>query len=99
MIIIQLSFVLIFAFILRNVYLYLDEHTSNLGNGQNILINIIMWVMIGNIVAVTIIFLFRYYQIEWRMMGKIGRQGLDGPPGQQGYPKCRPSNSGKETEC
>lgn len=99
MIIIQLSFVLIFAFILRNVYLYLDEHTSNLGNGQNILINIIMWVMIGNIVAVTTIFLFRYYQNEWRMMGKIGKKGLDGPPGPQGYPKCRPTDSGEATEC
>lgn len=99
MIILQLSIVMVFGFILRNMYLYLDEHTSKLGNGQNIILNIIMWVMIGNIVALTGIFLYKYYQTEWRMIGRIGKQGIDGPPGQQGYPKCKPTDSGEKIEC
>jgi hypothetical protein len=99
MIFLQLSLVLVFAFILRNMYLYLDEHTSKLGNGHNIILNIIMWVMIGNIVAVTGIFLYKYYQTQWRMIGRTGKQGLDGPVGQQGYAKCRPTESGEKTEC
>jgi hypothetical protein len=99
MIILQLSIVLIFAFILRNMYLYLDEHTSRLGNGQHIIINIIMWVMIGNIVAITAIFLYKYYQTEWRMIGRSGKKGIDGPQGQQGYAKCKPTESGEKVEC
>lgn len=99
MIILQLSLVLVFAFILRNMYLYLDEHTLRLGNGQNIIINIIMWVMIGNIIAITLIFLYKYYQTEWRMIGRTGKQGSDGPTGEQGYAKCRPTESGEKTEC
>jgi hypothetical protein len=99
MIILELSLIVAFAFILRNIYLYLDKHTSLLGNGQDILINIIMWVMIGNIVVLTVIFLFRYYQTEWRMIGKTGKQGVDGPKGLQGYAKCRPTESGEKVEC
>lgn len=99
MIFLKLSIVLVFAFILRNMYLYLDEHTSTLGDGQNIILNIIMWVMIGNIIAITSIFLYKYYQTEWRMIGRTGKQGLDGPVGQQGYAKCRPTESGEKTEC
>jgi hypothetical protein len=99
MIFLQLSIVIIFAFILRNMYLYLDEHTSTLGDGQNIILNIIMWVMIGNICSITFIFLYKYYQTEWRMIGRTGKKGLDGPVGQQGYAKCKPTESGEKTEC
>lgn len=99
MIFLQLSILIAFSFILRNMYLYLDKHTSKLGNGQNIIINIIMWIMIGNIVAITGIFLYKYYQTEWRRIGRTGKPGLDGPIGKQGYAQCKPNDSGKKTEC
>jgi hypothetical protein len=99
MIFLQLSILIAFSFILRNMYLYLDKHTSGLGNGQNIIIFIIMWIMIANIVALTGIFLYKYYQTEWRRIGRTGKPGLDGPSGKQGYAQCKPNDSGKKKEC
>jgi hypothetical protein len=98
MIILQLTLVLIFAFILRNIYIYLDQNTYEFGSGQNIIMTIIMWIMIGNIIVISGIFLYKYYQTEWRMMGRSGKQGLDGPPGKEGYPKCKPTDSAERAE-
>ena len=98
MIIIELAGVLLFGFLLRFMYLYLEKNISKLGPENVIVIKIIMWLMIGNLVILSFIFLYNYYQTEWRQIGKMGRQGDDGPIGNAGYAKCRSKESGSDQQ-
>uniref|UniRef100_A0A6C0E6E4 Uncharacterized protein n=1 Tax=viral metagenome TaxID=1070528 RepID=A0A6C0E6E4_9ZZZZ len=47
--------------------------------------------MILNIVIMTGIVVFSAYQTEWRMIGRPGDKGQDGPIGVEGHPVC-PNN-------
>ena len=98
MIIIELAGVLLFGFLLRFMYLYLENNISKLGSENVIVIKIIMWLMIGNLVILTFIFLYNYYQTEWRQIGKMGKRGEDGPSGDQGSAKCRSKESGSNQQ-
>jgi hypothetical protein len=103
MIIIELALILLFSFLLRFMYLYLENHISKLGEENMIVIKTIMWLMIGNIVILTFISIYNYYQTEWRQIGKMGKRGEDGPAGDGGYMKCRssqdPNSTQQSSEC
>jgi hypothetical protein len=87
MLILQLGIILFFAFILRYIYIYLDNNLKRLGN-QNIITQIIMWIMILNICLMMGIFIFASYYTEWTNVGRAGLQGPDGPEGDVGNIGC-----------
>ena len=88
MLILQLAIIFFFAFVLRYIYIYLDNNLARMGN-QNIIIQIIMWIMILNIFIMVSIFLFSSYQTEWRNVGRAGLQGVDGIQGDVGSIGCK----------
>lgn len=88
MLIIELSLIIVFAFILRFIFLYLQRNIEQLGPGQNVVITIIMIVMLFNIILMVGIVLYSSYHTEWRALGSIGLPGPDGPPGDIGPPNC-----------
>ncbi len=88
MIIIELSLIFVFAFVLRTIFIYLQRNISILGPGQNVVIAIIMIVMLFNIVLMIGIVLFSSYHTEWQLIGAIGLQGPDGPMGDRGDAQC-----------
>ena len=88
MIIIELSLIIVFAFVLRNIFIYLQRNISILGPGQNVVISIIMIVMLFNIVLLVGIVLFSNYHTEWQSIGPIGLQGADGQQGEKGQTQC-----------
>lgn len=87
MLILQLGIIFFFSFILRYIYIYLDKNLARIGN-QNIIVQIIMWIMILNIFIMVSIFLFSSYQTEWRNVGRAGLQGVDGIQGDVGNLGC-----------
>ena len=88
MLILQLGIIFFFSFILRYIYIYLDKNLARMGN-QNIIVQIIMWLMILNIFIMVSIFLFSSYQTEWRNVGRAGLQGVDGIQGDVGSIVCK----------
>ncbi len=88
MIIIELGLIIVFAFILRIIFIYLQRNISILGPGQNVVIVIIMIVMLFNICLMVGIVLFSNYHTEWQSIGAIGLQGPDGPQGDKGNKQC-----------
>ena len=91
MLIIQLAIICFFAFILRLIYIYLYNNLARLGN-QNIITQIIMWIMILNICLMMGIFIFASYYTEWSNVGRAGLQGKDGPSGDVGSVGCLKKN-------
>jgi hypothetical protein len=94
MLVIKLTFILFFCFILQIIYSYLKTHLSILGETSLIMKTIIL-LMILNIVIMTGIVVFSAYQTEWRMIGRPGNKGQDGQQGSKGNPIC-PSNPSEE---
>ncbi len=88
MLILQLGIIFFFTFVLRYIYIYLDKNLARMGD-QNIIVQIIMWVMILNIFIMVSIFIFSSYQTEWRNIGRIGLQGDDGIQGDVGSIGCK----------
>lgn len=88
MLILQLGIIFFFTFVLRYIYIYLDKNLTRMGD-QNIIVQIIMWVMILNIFIMVSIFIFSSYQTEWRNIGRIGLQGADGIQGDVGSIGCK----------
>jgi hypothetical protein len=89
MIFIQLSIILLIAFLLRLMFVFLEEHITKLGPGNKTILHIIVAIMIINICILIFIYIYRYYFTEWRAVGKIGKRGADGPIGDQGNPICK----------
>lgn len=90
MLVIKLTFILFFCLILHLIYSYLKTHLSVLGETTTIMKTLII-LMILNIVIMTGIVVFSAYQTEWRMIGRPGDKGQDGPIGIEGHPVC-PNN-------
>ena len=88
MIIIELSLIIVFAFVLRTIFIYLQRNISILGPGQNVVISIIMIVMLFNIVLMVGVVIFSNYHTEWQSIGPIGLQGADGQQGEKGQTQC-----------
>ena len=86
----KLALIIIFAFILRRMFIYIEQSISLIGsnNNQAFIVKIIMWLMIANIAIISFVVLFNYYQKEWKNIGKIGKKGADGPKGDQGSVGC-----------
>ena len=91
MLIVQFAIIFFFAFILRLIYTYLYNNLARLGN-QNIITQIIMWIMILNICLMMGIFIFASYYTEWSNVGRAGLQGKDGPSGDVGSVGCLKKN-------
>ena len=88
MLILQLGIIFFFSFILRYIYIYLDKNLARIGD-QHIIVQIIMWIMILNIFIMVSIFIFSSYQTQWRNIGRIGSQGVDGIQGDVGSLACK----------
>ena len=91
MLIIQLAIICFFVFMLRLIYIYLYNNLARLGN-QNIITQIIMWIMVLNVCLMIGIFIFASYYTEWSNVGRTGLQGNDGPPGDAGSVGCIKKN-------
>lgn len=98
MIVFKLALIVIFAFILRLMFVYIEQNISLLGsnNNQTFITTIIMWLMIANVVIISFLVLFNYYQLEWKNIGKIGKKGPDGPKGEQGPVGCNKHKTGED---
>jgi hypothetical protein len=88
MIVLKSAGLILFAGLLRFMYLYLQKHLARVGENSEVVLYVIMWLMICNIIITCGIFVYYYYQTEWRLIGKIGKRGPDGPIGNQGSTKC-----------
>ncbi len=96
MIVIQLAFILIFAFMLRIIFIYIDSNITELTNGNTLISKIVMWLMISNVAIILFIVLYNYYQTEWMLIGKVGKAGPDGQKGDQGLVGCSKKNQEHE---
>jgi hypothetical protein len=97
MIVIQLAFICIFAFILRLMFIYIDKHINIISNGQNFISLIVMWLMIANVCIMSFIVIYNHYQSEWKLIGKVGKPGPDGPKGDIGEVGCNKNKP--NTDC
>jgi hypothetical protein len=99
MIVFKLALIIVFAFILRLMFVYIEKNIILLGdaNNQTFIITIIMWLMIINVAIIIFLVLFNYYQTEWKSIGKMGKRGPDGIKGDQGSIGCN-KNLNKEVE-
>jgi hypothetical protein len=94
MLIIKLTFIVFFCFILQVIYNYLNTHLSIFGE-TGIVMKTVVILMILNIVIMTGIVVFSAYQTEWRSIGRPGNQGRDGPTGITGDPICPDNPNGE----
>ncbi len=101
MIVFKLALIIVFAFILRLMFVYIDKNIIILGdtNNQNFIITIIMWLMIINVAIIFFLVVFNYYQVEWKRIGKIGKRGGDGPRGDQGSIGCNKNINQEMGQC
>ena len=91
MIALEAAGLILFAGLLRFMYLYLQKNLGKLGHDIDVILYVIMWLMICNIIITCGIFMYYYYQTEWRLIGKIGKRGPDGAIGTQGNTICTPN--------
>ena len=99
MLVIYLALILIFGFVLSQIFVFLKQNISIMGPGQQKVITIIVFVIIANLLIMTGILVYNSYYNEYRNIGDIGIQGNVGPKGDKGPRKCPPKNVRPSSEC
>ncbi len=99
MLVIYLALIIIFGFVLSQIFVYLKKNISIMGPGQQKVISIIIFVIAANLLIMTGILVYNSYYNEYRMIGDIGIQGDIGPKGDKGPVKCPPKNARPSSEC
>jgi hypothetical protein len=99
MLVVYLALIIIFGFILSQIFVYLKKNISIMGSGQQKVITIIVFVIGANLLIMTGILVYNSYYNEYRTIGDIGIQGDKGPKGDKGPEKCPPKNVRPSSEC
>ena len=93
MLVIYLSLILIFAFVLFMMFNYLRKNLYMMGSGQQQVVSIIIFVIIANLIIMTGILVYNNYHYNYQMIGDIGMQGEEGPSGDDGPARCPSKNN------
>ena len=99
MLVIYLALIIIFGFVLSQVFVYLKQNISIMGSGQQKVITIIVFVIIANLLIMTGILVYNSYYNEYRSIGDIGIQGNKGPKGDKGPKKCASKYTKPSSKC
>ncbi len=99
MLVIYLTLILIFAFVLWSIFAYLRKHISTMGQGQQKVIMIIFFVIVANLVIMTGILVYNNYYYDYQNIGEIGMSGDEGSEGEKGPPKCPSKNIKPSSSC
>jgi len=99
MLVVYLALIIIFGFILSQIFIYLKKNISIMGPGQQKVTTIIIFVIGANLLIMTGILVYNSYYNEYRSIGDIGIQGNKGPKGDKGPKKCASKYTKPSSKC
>jgi hypothetical protein len=88
MLIINFALIIILSIFLIQIFIYLKSQIALMGNGQQKVISILLFLIIFNVLLMSAIILFNSYINQYRLIGEIGVAGDDGPSGDNGQVQC-----------